>query len=39
VASSVVTDADDGGFPWAWVIGGVVVLGGLGAAAYYFTRD
>ena len=39
VASSVVTDVDDGGFPWGWVIGGVVVLGGLGAAAYYFSQD
>jgi peptidoglycan hydrolase-like protein with peptidoglycan-binding domain len=25
--------------PWGWVIGVAAVLGGLGAAAYYFTRD
>lgn len=25
-------------FPWVWVIGGTVLLGGVGFAAWYFTR-
>ena len=25
-------------FPWVWVVGGVVLLGGVGFAAWYFTR-
>ena len=26
-------------FPWVWVIGGTVLLGGVGFAAWYFTRS
>lgn len=30
--------ATEGGLPWAYIIGGVVLVGGLGFAAWYFTR-
>lgn len=32
-------EPEPSGLPWGWLIGGLVVLGGLGAAAYYFTGD
>jgi hypothetical protein len=39
VSGEAPSSAGAGGFPWVWVVGGVVLLGGVGFAAWYFTRD
>jgi hypothetical protein len=36
--SEEITVPPEPSFPWVWVIGGTVLLGGLGFAAWYFTR-
>jgi hypothetical protein len=38
VSEDMAAPVGESSFPWVWVVGGVVLLGGVGFAAWYFTR-